>query len=171
MTVQPIESRSVPVGSSPHKGPTALLCVPAGNVPSNASSHCLSQQKSWTLNKLNSMRIYTYNARGIDDDMKLDQLLLELNEINWHIVGLSETHRKGEDLLKLSGNNHTFFNKGRDDKRLGGVGFLINNNIAGNIISYNGVSDRIAWIKVRLSKRYTLKVIQVYAPTANSTDQ
>ena len=48
---------------------------------------------------------------------------------------------------------------------------MVNNNIAGNIISYNGVSDRIAWIKVRLSKRYTLKVIQVYAPTANSTDQ
>ena len=33
------------------------------------------------------------------------------------------------------------------------------------------VAVPIAWLTVRLSKRYTLKVIQVYAPTSISSDE
>ena len=166
-----IKYRSVPVGSSPPKGPTALLHVPAGNVPSNASSHCPSVTNSWTLNRISNMKIYTYNVRGISGDHKLDQLIMELENIDWHIVGISETHRKGEDLLQLGVSNHLFYNRGRVDKRISGVGFLVNNKIAGNVMSFDSISDRIAWIKVRLTKRQTLKIIQVYAPTSSSSEQ
>ena len=105
------------------------------------------------------------------EDHRLDQLLMDLDNIDWHIVGMSETHRKGEHLLKLKVSNHLFYYKGREDKKFSGVGFLVNSNIAGNVISFDCISDRIAWIVVRLSKRYTLKIIQVYAPTTKSSEQ
>ena len=115
MTVQSKISSSVPVGSS-SKGPTALLPVPVGNVPSNANMHCPNEEKSWTLNKLEDLKVYTYNTRGIDDDQKLDQLLLETENISWNIIGISETHMKGEKLTKLTANNHLLYHKERRQK-------------------------------------------------------
>ena len=93
------------------------------------------------------MKIYTYNTRSIAEDHKLDQLMMELDNITWHIVGISETHRKGEDLLKRKVSNHLFYNKGREDKKCSGVEVLANNSIAGNVISFDSVSDRVAWTK------------------------
>ena len=96
---------------------------------------------------------------------------MELDNINWHIVGISETHRMEEELLQLKVSGHLFYNKGREDVKRSGVGFLVNRNIAGNIISFNSISDRVAWLKVKLNKRYTLKIIQIYAPTAISSEE
>ena len=96
---------------------------------------------------------------------------MELDNIKWHIVGISETHRMEEELIQLKVSNNLFYNKGRDDSKRSGVGFLVNKNIAGNIISFNSISDRVAWLKIKLNKRYTLKIIQVYAPTATSSEE
>merc|ERR1711942_484145 len=100
MTVQSTIKRSVPVGSS-NKGPTALPHVTVGDARQTASRHCPDQSKSWTLNKLDKLKIYTYNTRSIAEDHTLDQLLMELDNITWHIVGISETQ------LKVS--NHLFY--------------------------------------------------------------
>ena len=122
----------VSVGAPRNKGPTVLPPVPVDNARPNANSHCLDKSTSWTLNKINYLRAYTYNVRSIAEDHKLDQLLIELENINWHIVGVSETHRMEEELLQLKVSNHLFYNKGRDDTKRSGVGFLVNKNIAGN---------------------------------------
>ena len=142
--------------------------VTVGNARQTASRHCPDQSGAWTLNKLDNLKIYTYNTRSIAEDHKLDQLLMELDNIKWHIVGISETHRMEEELIQLKVSNHLFYNKGRDDTKRSGVGFLVNKNIAGNIISFNSISDRVAWLKVKLNKRYTLKIIQVYQLYRNS---
>ena len=63
MTVQSYNYRRVFVGATSYKVPTALLSVSASCVPSNASSHCPSQTASWTLKKLNSMKIYTKDLK------------------------------------------------------------------------------------------------------------
>ena len=161
----------VPVGSSSKKGPTALPPVLTGNVPPKASKHCLSRSKSWTLNKLKKLNIYTYNVRSLAEDHKLDSLIIELENVNWDIVGISEVHRKGEKLVQLQESNHLFYHKGKENGKFGGVGFLINQKLAGNILKFSSVSDRIAWIEIKLSKRYSLKVIQVYAPTSQCPDE
>ena len=170
MTVYSKVNQRVSVGSPRNKGPTVLPPVSVDNARPNANSHCLDKSTSWTLNKINYLRAYTYNVRSIAEDHKLDQLLMELDNINWHIVGISETHRMEEQLIQLKVSGHLFYNKGRDDTKRSGVGFLVNKNIAGNIISFNSISDRVAWLKVKLNKRYTLKIVQVYAPTSISSE-
>ena len=72
MTAKPTIKRSVPVGSS-NKGPTALSHVTVGNARQTASRHCPDQSKSWTLNELTNLKIYTYDTRGITEDNNLDQ--------------------------------------------------------------------------------------------------
>ena len=161
----------VPVGSSSPKGPTALPRVLTGSVPPKVSKHCPSRSKSWTLNNLNkAMKIYTYNVRTLSEDHRLESLLEELENINWDIVGLSEVRRQQEKLVELQDSHHLFYYRGKESEKSSGVGFLINREIAGNVVKFSSVSDRVAWIVIRLCKRYTLKVIQIYAPTSQSSD-
>ena len=89
MTVYSKVNQRVSVGSPRNKGPTVLPPVSVDNARPNANSHCLDKSTSWTLNKINYLRAYTYNVRSIAEDHKLDQLLIELDNINWHIVGIS----------------------------------------------------------------------------------
>ena len=116
------------------------------------------------------MKVYTYNVRTLSEDHKLESLMEELENISWGIIGLSEVRREQERLVQLQGSHHLFYYRGKENEKLNGVGFLINREIAGNIVKYDSVSDRVAWIVIRLSKRYTLKVIQIYAPTSQSLE-
>ena len=161
----------VPVGSSSPKGPSVLPHVLTGSVPPNVSKHCPSRSKSWTLNNLKKMKVYTYNVRTLSEDHKLESLVEELENISWDIVGLSEVRREQEKLVELQGSHHLFYYRGKENGKSSGVGFLINREIAGNIVKCDSVSDRVAWIVIRLSKRYTLKIIQIYAPTSQSSDE
>lgn len=38
----------------------------------------------------------------------------------------------------------------------------------GDIQSVDNISDSVAWVVIRLCKKYTLKIILVYAPTSKS---
>ena len=51
-----------------------------------------------------------------------------------------------------------------------GVGFVVNKSKAGNVVSINGQSDRVAEITIKLNQWYQLKCIQVYMPTSSHTD-
>jgi len=43
--------------------------------------------------------------------------------------------------------------------------------IKNNSISFDSLSDRVASLTIKLSKRYTRQIIQVYAPTSSYSDQ
>ena len=60
---------------------------------------------------------------------------------------------------------------GKENKSQAGVGFLIHKDLAGNIVQFKGKSDRTAMIVVRLNSKYSVKVIQVYAPTSAYEDE
>ena len=170
MTSTTIINPGVPVGSSSLQGPTALPQVPAGSVPPNASRYCPSK-KSWTLNKLDNLKIYTYNVRSLSDDIRLDHLTEELQNIKWHIIGMSEVRRKSENVISMNESKHLFYYRGKENEKTSGVGFLVNSNIAGNVLKFDSLSDRVAYVTIKLNKMYTLKVIQVYAPTSTSSEE
>ena len=159
----------VSVGPSSKQGPTTLPQVLAGSVRTKASKYCPSR-KSWTLNKLNNLRVCTYNVRSLADDIRLEHLTEELVNIKWHIIGMSEVRRKSENIINMKVSNHLFYYRGKENEKSSGVGFLVNNNIAGNVLKFDSLSDRVAYLTIRLNKMYTLKVIQVYAPTSKSSD-
>ena len=77
--------------------------------------------------------------------------------------------RPGEKVVQLA-SQHTMFNKGNDGKQ-GGVGFLVNKKLQGNIEEFHASSDRVASVTIRISKRYKIRVVQVYAPTSLSSQE
>ena len=53
----------------------------------------------------------------------------------------------------------------------GGVGFLIHKKLKGNIEVFHATSNRVASVTIRISKRYKIRIIQVYAPTSVSSQE
>jgi len=119
--------------------------------------------------KITSLHVATFNVRTLSDDVHLQSLEIELSRIKWDIVGISEMRRPGEKILELN-SKHILYNKG-NNKKQGGVGFLINKRLSSNIEKFNATSDRVISVTLNISKRYNLKVIQVYAPTSLSCEE
>ena len=95
---------------------------------------------------------------------------MKIDNIKWDIVGLGVVRRKDERKIQLNSGNILFW-KGSTNKNEAGVGFLINKNIAGNVTNFKAISERLIKITLRLSKNYTIKVIQVYAPTTSHSEE
>ena len=86
-------------------------------------------------------------------------------------MGLREVHRKEENFIKLQDSHYLFYYIEKANGITSGVGFLINRNVADNVSKFSSISDRLAWIAFKLNKRYTLKIIQVHAPTSQSSEE
>ena len=114
--------------------------------------------------------LLTYNCRTLLGEAKLEELNTELDYINWDIIGLSEVRRLGENTIKLK-NGHIFYHKGDEQTRYGGVGFLIHKKLEKQIVKFEGISNRIAKLTLKLNKRYNMQIIQIYAPTSSHPDE
>ena len=111
----------------------------------------------------------TYNTRTLRTDEKIAELEEELSRLRWSIVGLSEVRREGEDTIILKSGNLLYFQEG-DRQSQGGVGFIVHKSLVNNVVKIESVSTRVAYLILRISSRYSLKVIQVYAPTSAHPD-
>ncbi|KAJ0181356.1 hypothetical protein K1T71_003441 [Dendrolimus kikuchii] len=118
----------------------------------------------------NQLTLATYNGRTIRLDNHLAELEVELSHIKWHILGLSEVRREGEDTITLESGHLLYFREG-DKASQGGVGFLVNKSLVNNVVEVSSVSNRVAYLVLKLTNRYSLKVIQVYAPTSAHPDE
>lgn len=114
--------------------------------------------------------IATYNVRTLSTNEKVEELENALTNIKWNILGLSEVRRTGESITKLR-SGHTLYNKGHEDSKIYGVGFMIHRDMNHEITNYVGISDRMAYITIRISNNRSLKIIQVYAPTSTHDDE
>ena len=63
----------------------------------------------------------------MSEEAHLTNLMEEIENIKWHIIGLGEVRRNGELLMNIKG--HLLYHKGRDDIKQCGVGFLVNKEI------------------------------------------
>ena len=119
--------------------------------------------------KVTELHLATYNVRTLSDECHLVSLENEIAKIKWDIIGISEMRRPGENVVELA-SQHIMFNKG-NDKKQGGVGFLIHKKLKGNIEEFHATSNRVASVTIRISKRYKIRIIQVYAPTSVSSQE
>ena len=119
--------------------------------------------------KVTELHLATYNVRTLSDECHLVSLENEIEKIKWDIIGISEMRRPGENVVELA-SQHIMFNKG-NDKKQGGVGFLIHKKLKGNIEEFHATSNRVASVTIRISKRYKIIIIQVYAPTSVSSQE
>ena len=116
------------------------------------------------------MYISKYNVHSLLGEDQLVELEEELARIKWHVVGLAETRCHGENIEVLK-SGHILYTVGLDNKNESGVGFLVNQDLANNVIKFKSASSRVAMVAIKLSKKYNVKVIQVYAPTSSYDDE
>ncbi|XP_028167508.1 craniofacial development protein 2-like [Ostrinia furnacalis] len=115
------------------------------------------------------LALATFNTRTLRTDVRLAELEEELSRLRWDIVGLCEVRREGEDTIILKSGNLLYFREG-DQQSQGGVGFIVHKSLVNNVVQIESVSARVAYLILRITKRYSLKVIQVYAPTTEHPD-
>ncbi|XP_022829298.1 craniofacial development protein 2-like [Spodoptera litura] len=123
-----------------------------------------------TKGRQHQLTLATYNGRTLRLDEHLAQLEVELGSMRWHILGLSEVRRQGEDTVTFKSGHLMYFREG-DQPSQGGVGFLVHKSLSDSVLEISSVSTRVAYLVIKLTKRYNLKVIQVYAPTSTYTDE
>jgi len=73
-------------------------------------------------------------------------------------------------MITLQSGNLFYFREG-DQLSQGGVGFLIHKDLAGSVVEISSVSTRVAYLTIKLTEKYKLRVIQVYAPTSTYPDE
>ncbi|CAG9134350.1 unnamed protein product [Plutella xylostella] len=89
------------------------------------------------------------------EDEKMVELEVELSKIKWDILGLSEVRREGEDTMTLE-SGHMLYHREGDQLSQGGVGFLVNKTLVNNVVEISSVSNRVAYLVLKLTERYSL---------------
>ena len=130
----------------------------------------LSKEEGAKNPRANTFYICTYNVRTLREDNRIIELEHELdaNSFKWDIIGLAETRRKGENLIRLESGNMLYT---IGETSYAGVGFLVNKKIVSNVASYKGYNERVAKLTVSINKKYNVNIIQVYAPTSSHEDE
>lgn len=142
--------------------------------PSSISAHIPPKDAVKRLSS-NQLNILTYNTRTLDGE-HLANLLVELepnlngHQLNWDIIGLSETKLHGK-FTEVVDNKHILFNSGppETERRARGVGFLLNAKHANSVLEFNSFSDRVCLMKLK-SNYNNITIIQIYAPDTSYPD-
>ena len=121
------------------------------------------------------LNILTYNTRTLASE-HLDNFLAELEpnldgqQVNWDIIGLSETKLHGK-FTEVVANKHILYNSGppETERRARGVGFLLNAKHVHTVLEFNSLSERVCLIKLK-SKHNNISIIQIYAPDTSYPD-
>ncbi|XGW11656.1 hypothetical protein V3C99_012831, partial [Haemonchus contortus] len=119
------------------------------------------------------IHIASHNVRTLSTDSLLDIYLQQIEKIKADIVGVCETRRARAVSAKWSSGEEILLGEGADNvSRTGGVGFIVKAKMAPYVISCDIQSPRVAVLKIKLQKLgdRTLKIVQVYAPTASAED-
>jgi endonuclease/exonuclease/phosphatase family metal-dependent hydrolase len=150
--------------------PSSLSIPDSGNGQTRRQAE--GAKNPWaTIGCHTKLHIATYNTRTLSSNEKLIEIEIELEKIKWDILGLSEVRKPGEECLKLK-SGHTLFYRGSDTQTLiHGVGLLINKRWSNHITHTKSISDRVIYVCLKLNKRYSIKVIQAYAPTSTHDDE
>ena len=113
-----------------------------------------------------NIHVCTYNTRTLRTDNDTSRLVEELDNTKWHVVGLCETKRRGEGLRELSGGSWMYeTGKTEENPNAKGLVLLINKNFTDYVENFENHSDRIILCKIKLHRKTSLQIIQVYAPT------
>ncbi|XP_037790662.1 uncharacterized protein LOC119586026 [Penaeus monodon] len=112
-----------------------------------------------TSSSLKQQRTYQYfDHCTLSEDHHLEYLENEISKIKWDVIGIREMRRPGENATQLP-NQHILFHRG-NDKKQGGVRFLIHKKLKGNITEFHATSDKVASVTIKISKRYDIKIIR-----------
>lgn len=105
-----------------------------------------------------------------EEEARLTELENAIKNIKWDIIGLSEIRRNFETIREKK-DTQTIFCHGKAINGQGGVGFLMKNKYKNQIEEFKTINERIAILRLDLNDKYKIKIIQIYAPTSESSQQ
>ena len=113
------------------------------------------------------IKIATYHVRTLLRDEHIQELEQGPREtrLSWDVIGISEVRRPEECFTTSQSGHLSKVNNGHT-----GIGFLVNRKWKDHIVRVNSISPRVAEL-VCITKRYKLKIMQVYAPTTSYSDE
>ncbi|PIK60661.1 putative amphiphysin [Apostichopus japonicus] len=91
-----------------------------------------------------------------------------MERYTWHIMGLCEVRLKNSG-MHLTDEGHVLKYSGEPDKRINGVGFLVNKKGKNSVMGYCPTSSRPINIRLRATP-FNITLIQAYAPTTDYDD-
>uniref|UniRef100_A0A1W7RAL1 Endonuclease-reverse transcriptase n=1 Tax=Hadrurus spadix TaxID=141984 RepID=A0A1W7RAL1_9SCOR len=122
----------------------------------------------YTTPRTKSLRIGTWNVRGLNATGKMANVIQEMERLNVDIMGISETFWKESNDFQTSlpnKNTYIVINCGEGNHRKG-VAFILNKEIAKSTKDVMKISDRIIAIRIAARPK-DLLILQVYTPTEN----
>ena len=113
------------------------------------------------------MAICTFNARTLASEGSIEDLMMQARKIKYDVIGLTET-RRHHPLHAVYDTGEELFLGTCDSKGVGGVGVLVNTNLAMNIDSFEPLTTRIGRLRLkRCGSVPALTVFVAYAPTSS----
>ncbi|EYC40934.1 hypothetical protein Y032_0589g378 [Ancylostoma ceylanicum] len=113
------------------------------------------------------MTICTFNARTLASEASIEDLMVQARKIRYDVIGLTET-RRHRPLNATFDTGEELFLGTCDSRGVGGVGVLVNTNLAMNIDSFEQLTTRIGRLRLRrCGSMPALTVFVAYAPTSS----
>jgi len=113
------------------------------------------------------IKISTWNVRTLMTKGKLDNIKREMTRMEINIMGLCEVRWTGAGVIT---SDHCKIIYSGGDKHERGVGIILDNERGMALKGYWAISDRVLLVRLN-GKPFDISVIQVYAPTSNSTEE
>jgi exonuclease III len=126
-----------------------------------------SNIKQRLLTPKSNINIGTWNVRTLEQKGRAELFMREIQRYKWDIIGLAETHWTGCGTKCISG--YDIIHSGNDNKHHEGVAILMSQNARQTMIAVKNISIRLIYARFR-GLGFNLSVIQVYAPTADSSE-
>jgi exonuclease III len=113
--------------------------------------------------------IGTWNIRGLTTG-KLEVITREMERLNIQILGITEHWMLGHGKFTTE-SGHTMIYSGKEEgHRRQGVGIILDKETAKTLKGFDPISSRILTIRLN-AHPINISIIQVYAPTSDSTDE
>ena len=119
------------------------------------------------------LNIGSFNIRGLNSEIRKEQLIHDLESYNLDVLCIQETKIKDGDSRVIRGNQLLCF---ESNSKHYGCGFVINKRFSNSIHRFWKVSDRVCVLQIKLEEVVYMKsktsplisIINVYAPTSQS---
>jgi hypothetical protein len=132
-------------------------------------SHFQTGDKITTENlKTDDFIIYHKNARGLSKDDRVDELMEELEGVEWDVIMVNETMRSQKREFWMTHGGHTILASGFDLPTRG-VAILVHKKWSKYIKQFTPINERCAFVDIR-NKKVKIRFVSAYFPHSGYSD-
>ena len=90
--------------------------------------------------KQRNLYICTWNVKTLSEVSHLTNLINEIKDLKWHVIGLIDVRRPGEKLVETK-EHHLLYHNGKEVLKQSGVGFFVHKDLKPKVKEFYGISD------------------------------